>query len=124
MSAKTVDTSNFNINMVALSALPNQTMKVRITIDNSKKAYYLFFSYREICEYWTMDLMDTYKNPILSNIPLVTGGGLLEAGNLLKQFGYKRLGSILIYKATETDNDTPDTEDLGSDFLFLWGDTI
>ena len=54
---------------------------------------------------------------------LFRSGGLLEAGNLLKQFGYKQLGSILIYKARSNENDYPGPRDLGIDFEFYWGDT-
>ncbi len=112
-----------NIFDVPLTPLPNQTIKVEINIDNEKKAFYLSFSYKEICGYWVMDVLDSFKNKQLSNVPLLTGGGILEAGNLLKQFGYKQLGSALILEAKKTDNDIPNEKDLGISFELYWGDT-
>lgn len=111
------------LSLIELKPIPNQTFKVVVTFDDKKQTFFLSFSYKELCEYWVMTIKDVYQNAILSNVPLVTGGGLLEAGNLLKQFGYKQLGSILIYKARSNENDYPGPRDLGIDFEFYWGDT-
>ncbi len=111
------------MNKIPLNPLPNQTFRVELTIDDRKQTFYVFLGYREICGYWVMTLMDTYQNRLLSNIPLVTGGGLNEAGNLLKQFGYMKLGSILISKAPYVTDDIPNENNLGTDFVMYWGDT-
>lgn len=111
------------LSKVELKPIPNQTFKVVITFDDKKQTFFLSFSYKELCEYWVMTLQDIYQNNLLSNIPLITGGGLLEAGNLLKQFGYKMLGSMIIYKARQNDRDYPGPKDLGVDFELYWGDT-
>lgn len=112
-----------NISKIPLNPLPNQTLKVEINLDDEKKSFYLFFSYKEICGYWVMDILDNFKNKQLSNVPLITGGGMLEAGNLLKQFGYKELGSALVYKVKNTNSIYPNSEDLGINFELYWGDT-
>ena len=60
---------------------------------------------------------------IASNIPLVSGGGYLEMGNLLRQFGYKNIGGLMLYKSKQTKLDNPDEYSLGNDFYLIWCDT-
>lgn len=111
------------LSQIEIKPIPNQTFKTVVTFDDKKQTFFLTFNYREICKYWTMTIKDIYQNAVLSNIPLVTGGGLLEAGNLLKQFGYLALGSMLIAKNQNTSDDIPGPRNLGIDFNFYWGDT-
>lgn len=111
------------LSKVDIKPIPNQTFKVIVTFDDKKQTFFLTFNYREVCEYWTMTIKDVYQNVLLSNIPCVTGGGLLEAGNLLQQFGYMALGSMLMHKTQNTSNDVPGPRDLGIEYEFYWGDT-
>jgi hypothetical protein len=111
------------INKVNVSSLPNQTAKVQVQFDGKKQFYIIEVGYREICGYWVMTIKDEYQNVLLANFPLLTGGSLYEAGNLLKQFGYLNLGSIIIAKAKQTENDYPSQEELGTNFILCWGDT-
>ena len=111
------------INNIPLKSLPNQSMRVEVTFDDKKQFYILNFSFNEVCGYWCMTIKDTFENILLSNIPLVTGNSILEAGNLLKQFAYKKLGSIMVLKSTNTKNDIPDEKQLGQEFKLIWADT-
>lgn len=103
-----------------IASLPNQTVKVNLKVGEETKVFNLIFNYREVCKYWTMTVKDSYLNDLISNIPIVTGGGLLEAGNLLMQYGYKDIGSAIIYKAKENELDYPDEFSLGTDFELYW----
>ena len=111
------------ISNIPLKSLPNQSMRVEVTFDDKKQFYILNFNFNEVCGYWCMTIKDTYENVLLSNIPLVTGNSILEAGNLLKQFAYKKLGSIMVLKSTNTKNDIPDEKQLGQEFKLIWADT-
>ena len=70
-----------------------------------------------------MTIMDTFQNIIISNIPLVTGGSILSSGNILKQFAYKMIGSIMVLKSSNVNNDYPNEKQLGAEFKLIWGDT-
>ena len=111
------------LNNILLQPLPNQTAKIEVTFDDKKQFFYLKFTYSEICGYWLMTIMDNLQNILLSNIPLVTGGGILEAGDLLAQFKYKNLGTMTIVKVLNVADDYPNAEELGNSFKLYWGDT-
>ena len=115
-------------NKLNINPLPNNKVKVDIKIKDSEDkektvTFNLEFNYREVCKYWTLTIRDTYNNDILSNIPLVSGGGYLEMGNLLRQFGYKNIGGLMLYKSKQTKLDNPDEYSLGNDFYLIWCDT-
>ena len=112
-----------NINKIPVTSLPNQSAKVEIKIDDKQQTFFINLSFKEVCNYWVLDLKDQYQNILLSNIPLITGGGLLEAGNLLKQYGYRNLGCILVLKEKSEKSDYPNSRNLGESFSIYWGDT-
>lgn len=115
-------------NKLNINPLPNNKVKVDIKIKDSEEkektvTFNLEFNYREVCKYWTVTIRDTYNNDIVSNVPLVSGGGYLEMGNLLRQFGYKNIGGLMLYKSKQTTLDNPDEYSLGNDFYLIWCDT-
>lgn len=112
------------LNNIPIKPLPNQKMKVEVTFDNKKQVFNLEFKYLELCEYWVMTVKDSYNNVLLSNIPLVCGGGLLEAGDLFSQFKYLNLGSFLCAKMFKSDLDIPNEKTLGTTFQLVWGDSV
>lgn len=111
------------VNNIPLKSLPNQLARVEVTFDEKKHFYFLKFTYSEVCQYWLMTIMDTFQNIIISNIPLVTGGSILSSGNILKQFAYKMIGSIMVLKSSNVNNDYPNEKQLGAEFKLIWGDT-
>lgn len=111
------------VNNIPLKSLPNQLARVEVTFDKKKHFYFLKFTYSEVCQYWLMTIMDTFQNIIISNIPLVTGGSILSSGNILKQFAYKMIGSIMVLKSSNVNNDYPNEKQLGAEFKLIWGDT-
>jgi len=104
---------------------PNKTLVISLPINGGIKKFLLEVKYNEVAEYWLITVRDANtKEVLLSNIPLVTGGNLFEEGNLLQQFGYLRLGSLIVHKTTETELDYPDDTSLGNNFVLVWGDNI
>lgn len=105
-----------------LNNSPNQSSIVQIPIDGATRVFKIDLSYREICGYWTLSIMDwKAREEILTNIPLVTGKYLDGAGDSLLQFKYKRLGSFGVCRTTrENTTDYPNDKNLGTEFTFFW----
>ena len=111
------------LSQIPIKSLPNQKLKVEVVFDGKKQTFNLEFNYRDFCGYWTMTVKDSYRNTLLSNIPLVCGEGLLNAGDLFAQFKYMNLGSFVCAKVYKSDLDIPDQTTLGSIFQLGWGDS-
>lgn len=105
--------------IVPLTTAPNQTFTCTIPVDGKSINFSLFLRYNTQANYWVMQLSDNKKNILIDTIPLVCGY------NLLEQHSYLRIGSAYIYKTDPTLSMTnPDSTNLGTMFLLIWGDTI
>jgi hypothetical protein len=49
--------------------------------------------------------------------------GVYPAANMLAQHAYLAIGSAYLLNVGSSDADYPGANDLGSDFLLVWGDT-
>lgn len=107
--------------IVPLSNAPNQTLAVTLTVDGNPLTLNLTIHYNEIATYWVLAIADANQNPLLVSIPMITG--YYPAGNLLQQYAYLRIGSAYMINASGTTKDSPDSTNLGSDFVLLWDDT-
>ena|SRR5665213_2888284 len=104
--------------VVPLNPIPNQVLSVPLTLDGTVTYVTLTLRYNEIAGYWVMTLADGNGNLLLDSVPLVTGL------NLLDQFAYLETGKAAIINASGiTTLDYPNSFNLGSDFLLIWGDT-
>ena len=69
-----------------------------------------------------MAVADANNVPLVSNIPLVTGNN--PACNILAQFAYLEIGSAFVINQTGTTVvNFPNSLDLGTDFILVWGNT-
>jgi len=106
---------------IQLSSLPNQTFQSTISVDGNNITLQFFVRYNSIAGYWTMRITDPLTNTILiDSLPLVTGDGLAQ--NLLAQYSYLKIGSAYLINIDNVDPD-PTSENLGVNFVLLWGDT-
>ena len=107
---------------IKLTNSPNQSSILQVQIDGVARVFKIELSYREICGYWTMNLIDwKTKKEILANIPFVTGKYLQGAGNFLSQFAYKGLGEFGICRTTkENTTDYPNDQNINTEFAFYW----
>lgn len=105
-----------------LTNAPNQDFVLNnILINGVNRSFKVLLSYREICGYWTMSLIDqSNQQEIISNMPLITGVFLNGAGNMLAQMGYMDLGQIGVFANNDNSTDYPNNTNLESDFSFFW----
>lgn len=109
--------------IVPLTNNPDQTYKITIPVDGKNLKLKLRVRFNTAANYWVMSIYDAASNRlILDAIPLLTGG--YPAGDLLGQYRYLGLGSATIINAGNSTMDSPDSSNLGTDFLLLWGDTV
>lgn len=77
--------------------------------------YTLTLNYRNITNGgWVLDIADSFSNPILSGIPLVTGA------NLLGQYGYLGFGGGLWAQTLSDQDAVPTFANLGGDGKLYW----
>lgn len=101
---------------------PNQSFVLNgLILDGVSRSFRIDLAYREICGYWTMSIFDqNTQNPIISEMPLVTGVFLDRAGNMLDQMQYLNLGQIGIFPTTNKTTDYPNSENIETDFALYW----
>jgi hypothetical protein len=80
----------------------------------------LALSYNTMMSYWEMTIRDAQQNPLVFNLPLLTGD--YPDANLLQQFEYLGIGSAYIINASGSADDYPGPNNLGTDFMLIWGD--
>lgn len=106
--------------IIPLDSAPNQSFKVTVNVDGKLISLGVTLRYNEAADYWTMTLTDGSGNLLLDSIPLLTGG--FPAANILGQYAHLGIGSALIANASGVQSpDYPSNQDLGSDFLLIWG---
>ena len=107
--------------IIPLTTAPNQKLPVALTVNGDALNLHLSIRYNEMIQYWILDIFDTSDDPILSNIPLLTGA--YPASNILNQYQYKLIGSAYVLDVSNSNqSDYPNAHELGSDFVLLWGD--
>lgn len=100
---------------IPLDNSPNQNFDVTLSINGKNTVFNLFLSYNED-NYWTMQVRDKYKNPITDSIPLLSGQ------NLLQGLEYLEIGEAFLLKNSDINDEIPNSENLGTDFILLWRD--
>ena len=111
-----------SLQMIPLDSSPNQTLQTTLTVDGRNITLGITLRYNEIASYWVMTVIDPPTNEIiLDSIPLITGQ--FPAGNILAQYSYLGIGSAYILPTSKGGRDAPDSANLGTDFVLVWGDT-
>jgi hypothetical protein len=96
-------------------------MAVSLSIDQTIVRLQLRVRYLEVAGYWIMSIRDSQGSLLLDSLPLVTG--YYPAANLLQQYAYLQIGSAYLLNVSGTDQDYPDSTNLGSSFLLVWDST-
>lgn len=106
---------------IPLSPIPDQEFSVTVKANGKNIPLILHLRFNTEGEFWHVDISDGRTGKmLLSNQPLVTGE--YPAADRLGQFRHLGIGSMLVLKNTnETEADIPGLEDLGTDFLLIWG---
>jgi hypothetical protein len=109
--------------IIPLTSDPNQTLTTTIPVDGRNLKLKLRVRFNTAANYWVMTIYDAASNTILlDDVPLLTGG--YPAADLLGQYRYLGLGSAIIVNVGDSSMDSPDSTNLGTDFLLAWGDTV
>jgi hypothetical protein len=103
--------------ILPFTSQPGQSFNTTGTIDGKTLTLQLTADYNEMALYWVLTVSDRLGNLLLSSIPLITGA------NVLGQYAYLAIGSMFVINASGVAMDSPDAENLGSDFLVLWDNT-
>ena len=107
--------------IIPLDATPDQRFNVTVEAGGENIPLILRLRYNTEGEFWRMDVSDGRSGDmLLSNVPLLTGK--YPAANLLRQFAHLSLGDAVILPVSDqTRGDIPGLDDLGTDFVLVWG---
>ncbi len=99
----------------SLTNRPNQTFTLLISGDKKSISLFTSLSYNSMAKYWMLSFYDSSTNdPIIMNLPLLYGHDLLE------QYQYLNIGSVVLANSTGNIKITaPDDQNL-SDFYLIW----
>jgi hypothetical protein len=101
------------VSTLALTNKPNQTFKTTIPGDTRNLSFILTQSYNAQAGYWVLGIYDVSKNPIVLNIPMLCGY------DLLGQYQYMNIGSIVIINTGDQAQLNPDNINI-SNFVLAW----
>jgi hypothetical protein len=107
--------------IIPLTPSPQQNFPAQLQVDGNAITLNLAIRWSAMAGYWVMSVSNSQGDLLLDSIPLVTGW--YPAANLLAQAGYLAIGSAYILNQGDGDSDYPGIDDLGTDFVLLWGDT-
>lgn len=107
--------------IIPLTSAPNQSFAVTLQVDGKALTLNLELTWSEMAGYWVMTIFDSTGNLLLDSVPLITGW--YPGGNILAQYGYLKIGSAFVLNEGTSGSDYPGRNDLGNNFVLLWGDT-
>lgn len=106
---------------IPLTTSANQTLNCKITVGSQNISLRLFLRYLDEYSYWVMDIINpSTGSAILTALPLVPGN--YPAANILGDYEYLGLGKAYLLKASDTSQEYPDNNTLGSIWVLAWGD--
>ena len=107
--------------IVPLTSMPNQSLTTQLIVDGKSLTLNLVLSYSYMSGYWFMTVYSAQGTLLLDSLPMLTG--VYPAANILAQYVYLVIGSAYLLNVGNSATDYPGANDLGSNFVLLWGDT-
>lgn len=112
-----------NLSILPVDTQPNQTFECSLPVDDKNRRFKFFFSWNAIGQYWQFDLYDQNQD----NIQLLSNQVVCPINapynNILWSYTYKEIGSLYVINVSDVSGDRPGLQNLGSDWLLVWGDT-
>lgn len=108
--------------IIPLTSDPDQQFSCTIPVDGKNVKLYFRLRYNTEGGYWWMSVT---KDGIMlvDALPLLYNE--FPAADMLEQYSYFGIGSACICKSSNTDkSDRPTENNLGADFVLVWGDTV
>lgn len=110
------------INLIPLTTDPDQSFTMTLPIDGKNLTFDLRLRYNTEAKFWLLSITDSVTETLLlDSIPLVTGD--YPAANILSQYKYLNIGSIVIVPNGSSATGDPDDTNLGTEYYMAWGDT-
>lgn len=109
---------------IPLTNEPNQNFQITLDVNDENKNFGFNVVWNEIAGYWVITITDmTIGEIIIDSLPLV--GGRDYTSNILRKYGYLKIGVALFVPSVEKpDRDYPDKDSLGEDYVLIWDDNI
>jgi hypothetical protein len=106
-----------NLTQIPMTNQPNRSFQCTIPIGSiGNETLQFFTSWNNIAQYWQMNIMDSGSNPLICDIPMVSG--LYQ--NMLYQWSYLGIGSAYIMPYSTATTPYPGVNDWGTNFYLLW----
>lgn len=110
-----------NYYQIPVTTGPDQTFKCTIPVDGKNLTLNFRLRFNAQGNYWWMTISDKDNNLLIDALPLLTPAN--PTGNILDQYQYLKIGSCYLVNNGNTTMDSPDSTNLGTDFLIVWGNT-
>ena len=110
------------LQLISTTNAPNQTLQVTLNVNGSTLKLVLTLRFNEMAQYWVLSIADQNSTMLVDSIPLLTG--TWPAANILQQYQYLGIGSAYIINLGTAVADYPSLNDLGTNFLLVWGDNV
>lgn len=108
--------------ILSLTSQHNQKFQTVLSVDGKNINLQFQVRWNEIAECWIMKITDSKTQEVLiDSFPLLTADD--PAGNLLEQMSYLEIGSAFLVNVGNVSSD-PAIDDLGSNFILFWHDTL
>lgn len=102
--------------IIPITSKPRNTFSCKIPVDGKNVTLVFTTRYNEIAGYWNVTVSDTNGLILINNLPMLPGQ------NILEQYSYLEIGSACIIPAHQMEDEYPNAENLGGDWLLVWSD--
>jgi hypothetical protein len=110
-----------NSQVIPLTSAANQSLTVALAVDGGTLTLNLAVRFNKVAGYWMLSISDRFGVLLLANLPFVCG--YYPAANILAPWVFLGIGSAYVVNASGSEEDYPDENSLGVDFVLVWSDT-
>ena len=115
-------TGSYTYQQIPLTPDPNQTFSCTLLIDGKNIPIDFQLHWNAQANYWVMTLINSASRTYyVDSIPLIAG--IQPTINILQPYSYLKIGSCYIVNISGIASDYPTDDNLGTDYIMLWGDT-
>ncbi len=115
-------TGSYTYQQIPLTPDPNQTFSCTLLIDGKNIPIDFQLHWNAQANYWVMTLINSASSTYyVDSIPLIAG--VQPTINILQPYSYLKIGSCYIINISGIASDYPTDDNLGIDYIMLWGDT-
>jgi len=106
---------------VPVTNYPNQKFVVSVPVNGGNIQFKILLRYNDVANYWMATISNYRTNEeYCSSIPLLFSKAAFF--DILHQLAYKEIGKCMVYPLEEEAKSMPNKEDLGTNYLLIWGD--